>query len=396
MATNKGVWIKTWVIALFLSSLVTACGGGGHDGTIRQAQTAAVAGPSASNSTGHNAAEAVATAGQRRLAFALRTPDATALFDWVERAFSQFFPSHRSNGQFDLYTFRYYPETGNYIAVAGSFVVVLGPVTDGRVVHVGMLSDFACRVYPSDCSPAPGPGRANNGCFDFALFDTAGTHLVITYQRLDLAEGTETRDFTVGNVTGFEDYANARENSTILTIRSGTTSAPGFSEEIRFKSYGQRTGDAEFTGYGSTSSESTRNGTSVVSKSVFSPPFVNPMHSLALGESESYTNATITTTTTTTSGIPGQPDTTSITSRTDTLTRIFKFVGRETVTVPAGTYSTCRFDVTGPGQEGSSNLGSSLWLIDGKGILVKSEIGGGAAGTRSEFASLIELNGQKI
>ena len=127
MATNKEVWIKTGAVALFVSSLVTACGGGGGggDGTDWQSQTAAVAGPSASHSTGHNAvataqnsgaagsAGAVAAAGQRHQALAMRTPDATALFDWAERAFPQFFPSHRANSLFDPYTFRYYPETGN-------------------------------------------------------------------------------------------------------------------------------------------------------------------------------------------------------------------------------------------------------------------------------------------
>ena len=389
MATNKGVWIKTWAVALFVSFLVTACGGG--DGADRQAQTAAVAGPSASNSTGHNAADAVAAAGQRHQALAVRTPDATALFDWAERACPQFFPSHRANSLFDPYTFRYYPENGNYIAVAGSSVVVLGPVTAGKIVNVGVLSDFAFQVYPSDCSPAPGPGGANNGCFDLALFDTAGTHVVVTsenfftFQKMRTTSGTQTIDATVGNVTGFEGYAQARETSIILTI---TPPAPGTGFENRSKAYNQRTGDAEFTGYGSTSSTRTLIGTSVVSKSVWSPPLVDRKSSLALGES--YTTTTTITTTNTTSGIPGQPESSSTTSSTSTST--FKFVGRETVTVPAGTYSTCRFE----GTTSTSTSAGSLWFIDGKGILVKYETGDGAGGTASQLATFIELNGQKI
>ena len=401
MATNKGVWIKTWVVALFVSFLVTACGGG--DGADRQAQTVAVVGPSASNSTGHNAvataqnngaagsADAVAAAGQRRQALAVRTPDATALFDWAERAFPQFFPSHRANGLFDPYTFRYYPENGNYIAVAGSSVVVLGPVTDGKIVNVGVLSDFACQVYPGDCSPAPGPGGANNGCVDLALVDTAGTHIVGTTQNTRVADGThttygtQTTDYVVGNVTGFEGYAQARENSVILTI---TPPAPGTSFESRSKIYVQRTGDAEFTQYGSTGSTRTLIGTTAVTKTVYTPPFVDRRYALALGES--YTATQTGTSTTTTSGIPGQPDSSSTTSFTFTST--VKFVGRETVTVPAGTYATCRFDSTTPG----STSATSLWVIDGKGILVKTVAEDGVGGTVSDFATLIELNGQKI
>jgi N-acetylneuraminic acid mutarotase len=76
---------------------------------------------------------------------------AGALFDWAEHAYPQFFPSHRSNAVLAPYTYRYYPETGNYLGVDGDTVAVLGPISGGSILVVGRVSDFGCRVYPVDC-----------------------------------------------------------------------------------------------------------------------------------------------------------------------------------------------------------------------------------------------------
>ena len=92
----------------------------------------------------------------REQPLAVRTPDATALFDWAETAYPQYFPSHRFNQSAPPYVFRYYPETGNYVGLSGSTVAVLGPISGGAVLTVGQVSDFACQVYPSDCAPAIG------------------------------------------------------------------------------------------------------------------------------------------------------------------------------------------------------------------------------------------------
>ena len=85
--------------------------------------------------------------------------DVTLLLDWAEREYPQYFPSHQTNLQSAPYTYRYYPETGNYVGVAGQDVFVLGPLSDNVITRVGSREDYRCRVTPSDC-PAPGYARA--------------------------------------------------------------------------------------------------------------------------------------------------------------------------------------------------------------------------------------------
>ena len=80
----------------------------------------------------------------------------------------------------------------------------------------------------------------------------------------------------------------------------------------------------------------------------------------------SLTTSTIATTTTMT-GIPGLPATPRTT--TSTTTETIKFVGREQVTVPAKTYSTCKFESTF--SSGGVNTVTTTWVIDGKGVPVK-------------------------
>lgn len=77
-----------------------------------------------------------------------RVPDAQALFDWAERQFPALFPTHESNVRLNPYVYRFYPSTGNYIGIAGSDVYVIGLATNGKLVRVGSLGDFATAVYP--------------------------------------------------------------------------------------------------------------------------------------------------------------------------------------------------------------------------------------------------------
>jgi len=91
-------------------------------------------------------------AGARRSALAVRTPDVSALFDWAELTYPQYFPGHSSNALLAPYIYRWYPDSGNYLGLAGDTVAVLGPISGGVILNVGTVSDFACKVYPGDCS----------------------------------------------------------------------------------------------------------------------------------------------------------------------------------------------------------------------------------------------------
>lgn len=103
-------------------------------------------------------ARAQATA-QTTLAAPTTILDVTQLLDWAEREYPQFFPSHQANLESAPYTYRYYPETGNYVGVAGQDVYILGPFSGNVITRVGSREDYRCSVIPADC-PVPGYARA--------------------------------------------------------------------------------------------------------------------------------------------------------------------------------------------------------------------------------------------
>jgi len=76
-------------------------------------------------------------------------PSASELMDWAERTYGHFFPGHMPNAFAAQYTYRYYAATGNYLAVDGTDVYVLGPPTGGAVLRVGSMADFAPLVLAS-------------------------------------------------------------------------------------------------------------------------------------------------------------------------------------------------------------------------------------------------------
>ena len=86
---------------------------------------------------------------------AAQTLDATTLMDWAETAYPQYFPGHQANLQSDPYLYRYYPQTQNYLGVAGGDVYVLGPLTGNALMRVASMADFNCRVY-ADCMVSAG------------------------------------------------------------------------------------------------------------------------------------------------------------------------------------------------------------------------------------------------
>lgn len=81
-------------------------------------------------------------------------PETTAIFDWAERTYPQYFPGPRPNAVSPPYTYRHYPATGNYVGVDGDDVYILGTVSGGALQHVGKRTDFACLVFPAGCSPS--------------------------------------------------------------------------------------------------------------------------------------------------------------------------------------------------------------------------------------------------
>ena len=79
------------------------------------------------------------------------TLDATTLMNWAEATYPGLFPSSQSNNFSGPYIYRYYPETRNYLGIAGEGVYLLGPASGGILAWVGRVADFTCLVLSSAC-----------------------------------------------------------------------------------------------------------------------------------------------------------------------------------------------------------------------------------------------------
>ena len=328
----------------------------------------------------------------RRAAAVSPAQAAEQLLDFAESHYPAYFPSHQATSTFDPFLYRSYPQTGIYVGVVVKpgmgytmdGVYVLGGVFgDVKPVYVGQLSAF---ITPVD----PGPTSRNNGCYDLALLETAGTRLELTLQQSGETTGTLTQVSTTGGTTTFAGHSAIE---TVIKL-TGTQTVGGMTSpvDVDTRSYQKRTGDTEVTSYGEESvSHTTLQGASVTiaTTEVYTPPSVDRIYGLAAGESLTQANTVKTTKTTT--GIPGTSGTPSTTYETTTET--LRFAGREQVTVPAGTFNACRIDTT---SADAPNVVVSQWVIDGKGIPVKvqTKVDGVVIGTQQ--ATVVKLNGQSL
>ena len=125
-------------MAALATASVAACGGGPDAMTTANAAAApyrpllSLAAP---------AARTASTAPALAIAQNLPTPD--QLMDWAELAYQSLFPGHPSNQLSDGVVYRFYQNSGNYLGVLGSDVLVLGPVSGNVLTRVGTLAQFA-------------------------------------------------------------------------------------------------------------------------------------------------------------------------------------------------------------------------------------------------------------
>lgn len=129
--------------------LLAACGGGGgEEATALSAERAgaapleATAGERAAASAGRMRALAVVP-GVDPLAAAVQ------LFDFGEAQFPQFFPTKQTNRVLPGLVYRYYPETGAYLAVIDWRVYVLGGPFGPLVIDVGAVTDYITVTPPA-------------------------------------------------------------------------------------------------------------------------------------------------------------------------------------------------------------------------------------------------------
>lgn len=88
-----------------------------------------------------------------------RVPTAAELLNWAEAQYGSFFPGPQADRFAEGYVFRFYPQTGNYLGVAGQGIYVLGPLAGSTTTpaYLGELAAFACNVHPTSCAPGAYP-----------------------------------------------------------------------------------------------------------------------------------------------------------------------------------------------------------------------------------------------
>jgi hypothetical protein len=375
------------LIALAAAAFLAGCGGGSDDTTAST--------PAAAAAQMRTAMAAQAQTQVKVSAAVSPAQAAEQLLNFAESTFPNFFPVHQATGTFDPFLFRFYPQTGIYVGVVvkanmgytmDGVYVMGGPFGDSPV-YVGQLSSFITPVDPG----TGGPTGPNNGCYDLALLETAGTRVDLTMQHSGDATGTVTQVWTINGAKTFEGHSTVETQ--IKHTGSLTTSGVTAPTDMDFKSYQKRTGDAEVTHHGAEGVvRSSFGGFEITStsKTVYNPLWVDNQYGLAVGQT--MTQSSTATITMTNAGIPGVPSTPTTT--TSTTTQTIKFVGREQVTVPANTYSACKFETTSSGSGASST--TTIWVIDGKGIPVKMQISVSGVVNSTQEATSVKLNGQAL
>jgi hypothetical protein len=80
----------------------------------------------------------------------------TALFEWAQVQFPQFFGGPFQAGVIGGVDYRYYAQQDTYLAVFSGGVYVLGPLSNFQVMFIAPLVDFTCNVF--SCSSTGGAG----------------------------------------------------------------------------------------------------------------------------------------------------------------------------------------------------------------------------------------------
>jgi hypothetical protein len=306
---------------------------------------------------------------------------ADMLMDVAEVQYSQHFSGPRTLLSVPPFLARHYGTTGTYLGVvvtAGTQyelngVYVMGGAFGAGPTYVGPLSAFITPVDPSF-------GGNDNGCYDLSVYDRPGNHIVAN-RTVSNPLGTQTTESLVGEVVNFQGQ-QVRE---IAVTVAGNYST--LSDTAVVKNYSNHTAEGELSSYGSivqTSRTYAGATSSETVTTVISPPLADRRYRLAAGESAAQTYSYVKTT----AGSSG----TSTTRTSGTSRSIIKYVGREVITVPAGTYETCKFETISPRYSITTE-----WLIAGPGISVLRVVRTlGQSSLYQTKATAVTLNGQPL
>ncbi len=396
-------FLKSWGRAAGAAALLaalSACGGGGSDSAadqpiavqVRQAVVpVADASLCASGASGYAELDGQCRAVSEALGVmpkikttATATITADQFFAWAQTNFAAFFPGNPSTVTANGFVYRGY-STGNAIAVttsvlnglASGTILVLGPVTGNALTPLGTLSGFNCTVAPANCTPTnPGPGTGGSGnyadCFSGALLMTPGH----TYQ-IDLSNSvngvvqqTTSNKYTVNNQTTFKG------NTAIELVIDTTSVTNGIPATSRVKNYSYLTGDFYST-YGQVISLSVPVIGSYDMTTYYDPPLKTPTN---LASGQTYTVNT------TMKYESSNALFNSFLPTNVAINYVFTFLGKETVTTPAGTFSACK--TTSPVVSSTGTTLTTSWAVaEGryKGMFLKSDDGKGTVSVATKL-----------
>lgn len=221
-------------------------------------------------------------------------------------------------------------------------------------------------------APAPAPAAAASECFNPAQF-AAGTTYQLDYTVSGAVTGTSS---TTGNIGANTTY-NGTSNLIPITqtVVTNYTAPTAVNATVNMTAYMQVDG-LDILSYATVATVSVPFVGNMETKQVFSPAARDKRFTLNAGESTVFAQTYTTTVT--------PPGTTSNTTASPTVT----YVGQESVTVPAGTFTACKFNQT---FEGST---STTWIIKGSGVMAKST--DLSSNTTLQLQSTSRLNGSPL
>jgi hypothetical protein len=365
--------LKSLVAATIVAALASCGGGGALPAATPTPAQAAFVGPGAVSA--QEAAE--------------------DLMDIAEGRYGGYFPSHPSTQSSPPFAYRFYPTTGIYLGVVltggtpyklGGVYVMGGPFGP-LPVFVGMVSDF---VNPVDLTT----GGTDNGCYQLSAYDAPGRQSAITRS---ITQGTHVDTVSLETVVGglvSTQGLSARQVETKVQYSSS-----GLIDDNL--SYANHTGDGEVTLYSSLDVATETVSPGLVYTSVaglaYSPPFVDRRYKLGIGQTvgQSYS---ITTTFNSTYAGPNAPPATAPNTMTRPVRELTTFVGRETITVPAGTFDTCKFEVVTMASAVFPTSVNTHWIAYGTGISVQDKytLPGTLTADKITRATAVTLNGETL
>lgn len=367
--TMSKLFTTRTALALAAAVLLAACGGGESPRTASQtfadalASTPAPARSDRLRALGAGSGSTSAAAG----------PITNAqLFQGAEAIFPTLFPTNPPPATINdlpyqgrVFQVKAYGN-GNYLGVSSDGIVWgLGPYTGGALVQFNTVQSYADLVCGTiNCGGGGGTGAVGplNGCTEGASVAlVTGRSYTATYIDEVFVAPTSTGEWTITGVvngpTTFENQSVVKTTNTIKGIQRG------FAADITVLSYAQASQFDLTRTVGADTSFSVQ-GFNTTNRVVWTAPAsLNNEFSLAVGgtltKTETATSSTV---------IPGLPNIPG-NGTPSTTTTTWTYEANDSVSVPAGSFTTCRYRQTSPGTPGWT----THWFITGQGIAAKTE-----------------------